>query len=110
MLEYFLANRVYERFGDKEVKVKVPAPPPKKKASAGSIIATIIFVVLYLAIMLWSASLSWMSNTIAGWGIMGKIVFALFAALFAISYLLTHLIHKYDLLLVIEKLQPSLFA
>lgn len=69
-----------------------------------------IFILLVgIPLTIWACYLSWTSNTVVEWGTGFKILFAFFVFLSPLSYLLTHLIHKYDLLTYIEKIKtPSI--
>ena len=70
----------------------------------------IIFILLAgIPLTIWACYLSWTSNTLVEWGTGFKVLFAFFVFLSPLSYLLTHLIHKYDLLTYIEKIKtPSI--
>ena len=69
-----------------------------------------IFILLVgIPLAIWACYLSWTSNTVVEWGTGFKVLFAFFAFLSPLNYLLTHLIHKYDLLTYIEKIKtPSI--
>lgn len=68
----------------------------------------IIFIIFIgIPITIGACYLSWTSNTIIEWGKGFKVLFAFFAFLAPSSYLLSHLIHKYDLLTYIEKQKLS---
>lgn len=68
---------------------------------------SIIFLILWLLFLLpfcvLSAYLSWYSNSLIDWGGGFKFVFAFFAFFFPFTYLTNHLVHKYDLILHINK-------
>lgn len=68
---------------------------------------SILFLILSLLFLLpfcvLSAYLSWYSNSLIDWGGGFKFVFALFAFFFPFTYLINHLVHKYDLILHINK-------
>lgn len=55
-----------------------------------------IFVSLLLGVA--AVYLSWSSNSVIGWDPVFKIIFALFAFFNPVSYLISHLLHKVDLL------------
>jgi len=66
-------------------------------------------VVFYLLIAAWlllgafASFLSWTSNSLIGWNVIGKVFFAFFAFLFNQTYLISHLFHKMDLLQFIQE-------
>ena len=67
-----------------------------------------LFIIIYLLLIgipmgIVACYLSWNSNTLIEWGTGFKVLFAFFAFLGPLNYLLSHLIHKYDLLTYIEK-------
>ena len=68
---------------------------------------SILFLILSLLFLLpfcvLSAYLSWYSNSLIDWGGGFKFVFAFFAFFFPFTYLINHLVHKYDLILHINK-------
>lgn len=57
----------------------------------------IVILVIELALAIWAVYLSWTSNSLIEWNAFAKVFFALFAFLFSINYLITHLINKWDL-------------
>lgn len=63
----------------------------------------IFFLLLGIPLTIGACYLSWESNTLIEWGTGFKVLFAFFAFLSPFSYLLSHLIHKYDLLTYIKK-------
>ena len=65
-------------------------------------IATVIMFVIGLALGIWAAMLSWEANALAGWGFVPKLIFALFSFLTSVSYLLTYLIYKLDLVMPLK--------
>ena len=58
----------------------------------------ILVFVLYLALGIYAAKLSWFSNTKAGWSQGYKVLFALLAFMFPITYISAHILFKLDLL------------
>jgi hypothetical protein len=55
-----------------------------------------------------AAYLSWTSNTLAEWGKMFKVIFAVFAFFNGMVYLFGHLLFKYDILKVLKQFhQPQ---
>ena len=68
---------------------------------------SILFLILSLLFLLpfcvLSAYLSWYSNSLIDWCGGFKFVFALFAFFFPFTYLIKHLVHKYDVILHINK-------
>lgn len=76
------------------------------KEEKGSIFGLVVFLIFFVLLAVWAVSLSWSSNTMAGWSLVPKIFFAFFAALFNMSYLMSHLLHKVDLLMVLKELKP----
>jgi len=50
-----------------------------------------------------AATYSWKSNALAGWGPASRVVYAFLAFLFGMNYLLSHLIHKADLVSVVKR-------
>jgi hypothetical protein len=91
MLDVLAMKGLYNQFYPKESF-------EDKKMSLGLGLA---FGSIYLLLAIWAVTLSWSSNSIAGWSFPAKIIFCIFAFVGAIQYLFVHLIHKYDLLLVI---------
>lgn len=65
-------------------------------------IATVVAFVLGLALGIWAAMLSWEANALAGWGVVPKLIFSLFSFLGSVSYLLTYLIYKLDLVMPLK--------
>jgi hypothetical protein len=103
MLEYFLVDKFMsknESFAD------------NSNASSNSVftyakIVLIALFILFLVLSLWAASLSWASNTLIGWGIFPKVIFAIFAFLSGIGYLFAHLIYKLDLIRYIKRVKQA---
>lgn len=58
----------------------------------------ILVFVLYLALGIYAAKLSWFSNSKAGWSQGYKVLFALLAFMFPITYISAHILFKLDLL------------
>ena len=64
----------------------------------------VVFGVVWMLIVgVPAVYLSWTSNTLIGWHVGFKIFFAIFAFLTGLSYLLTHLINKLDLINFIKR-------
>ena len=58
----------------------------------------VLVFILYLALGVYAAKLSWYSNTKAGWSQGYKVLFAIFAFMFPITYITAHILFKLDLL------------
>lgn len=58
----------------------------------------VLVFILYLALGVYAAKLSWYSNTKAGWSQGYKVLFAIFAFMFPVTYITSHVIFKLDLL------------
>lgn len=65
----------------------------------------IIYIVLWVVFGLIAVWLSWSSNSVAGYNALLKILFAIFAFLFAGTYIIFHIICKLDLLHLIKMMQ-----
>lgn len=80
-------------------------------AGAGAFFATFFFIIFLILLgipaTIAACYFSWTSNTVIEWGTGFKVLFAFFAFLAPFNYLLSHLIHKYDLLTYIEKKNPT---
>mgnify|MGYP006075214863 FL=1 len=74
-----------------------------KSVGTFAIVLWIIGFIFTIPFMIGACYFSWTSNTLIEWGNGFKILFAFFAFLAPISYLVTHLIHKYDLVIYVEK-------
>ena len=57
-----------------------------------------LMFLVYLILGFYAAKLSWYSNTKAGWSNGYKVLFAIFAFMFPITYITAHIIFKLDLL------------
>lgn len=58
----------------------------------------VVVIAIEIALAVWAVYLSWTSNSLIEWNIFAKLFFAIFAFLFSVSYLITHLINKWDLI------------
>lgn len=63
----------------------------------------VVLFILYLALGIYAAKLSWYSNTIAGWSQGYKVLFAIIAFMFPITYITAHILFKLDLLSRIKR-------
>lgn len=63
--------------------------------------------IIYLVLGIYAAKLSWYSNTKAGWSNGYKVLFAIVAFMFPITYISAHIIFKMDLLARIKDKSPS---
>lgn len=72
-------------------------PPAEGFAIFGIIIMIVVFIFTVI-IGGYSAYLSWYANTLIEWGTGYKVLFSFFAFLSGVSYLLSYLIYKLDLL------------
>lgn len=104
-MDTFAAQVVYEHFTDSSSKTTTTTK--SKSLSTGAIIGWILYAIFTVAIGSWAAYLSWKANTLAEWGTGWKVLFSFFAFFCGFSYLFTYLIHKYDLVIVINKLRPT---
>jgi sterol desaturase/sphingolipid hydroxylase (fatty acid hydroxylase superfamily) len=77
--------------------------PDKKEGFEVKDTQSWFLVLVSIFIGLPAAYLSWTSNAAAGWGVIPRIIFALFAFTFCVSYLVAHLLHKADLLAALRK-------
>ena len=57
-----------------------------------------LIFVIYLALGIYAARLSWYSNTKAGWSNGYKVLFAIVAFMFPVTYITAHILFKLDLL------------
>lgn len=112
LLTQQLGKMVVEKFADAKTTTVTAATAPaatKKETGTGSstasLAATIIGWVIVGLFGLWAGYLSWQANTLVNWNIFAKAIFALFAALNGIGYLITYLIFKWDLVLELTKLK-----
>lgn len=64
---------------------------------------TILVFIIYLILGIYAARLSWYSNTEAGWSQGYKVLFAIIAFMFPITYITVHILFKLDLLSIISK-------
>jgi hypothetical protein len=66
----------------------------------------VIIIIFYVLFGAFAAYLSFASNSIVGWNIYWKVFFS-FCAFFIgnVNYIVTYLIHKLDLILIVNKLQ-----
>lgn len=113
VLEVAAANYIYSHFTNKEKfeNNKYGGNRNNADAAAGAAAAGFFFtffLIIFLILLGIPATIaacyfSWTSNTVVEWGTGFKILFAFFAFLAPFNYLLSHLIHKYDLLTYIEK-------
>ena len=108
MLEAIAGFKVYENFTKKE-KFEDSAYGGNKKNNTtdggfiGGLLLIIFIFLLIIPLTILACYLSWNSNTLIEWGTGFKVLFAFFAFLCPINYLVSHLTHKYDLLTYIEK-------
>ena len=117
MLEAFGAYKLYEYLTIKKESFEEPKYGGEKEHNADAYLSTlgffgffflvIFFLVIGIPLTIWACYLSWTSNTVIEWGTGFKVLFAFFVFLSPIGYLLSHLIHKYDLLTYIEKIKTS---
>ncbi len=70
---------------------------------AFGIVFSVGLILLELVLGVWAAVLSFKSNRFIGWGAAPSVLFAIFAFLFNILYLLTHLICKCDIISFVRK-------
>ena len=66
-------------------------------------ISICIFLLFYISLGMYSAKLSWYSNTIVGWTVGYKVIFAIFAFMFPITYIIIYIIFKLDLITKINR-------
>lgn len=108
MLEAFAGYKCYEFFTKNEKFENPSYGGNKKNDTANGNNYNWIFLIIYLLLIalpmgIAACYFSWTSNTLIEWGTGFKVLFAFFAFCGPLNYLLSHLIHKYDLLTYIEK-------
>lgn len=69
----------------------------------------IVIFAIYLILGIYAARLSWYSNTKAGWSQGYKVLFAIVAFMFPITYITAHILFKMDLLSRIKGNPKSLY-
>lgn len=106
IMEYFIYKNVEENNGKKEMyshpynyhnydnndRMLIIEKQPIPES------VLLIMFVIYLILGIFSAKLSWYSNTIVGWSYAYKVIFSFFAFMFPCTYITSHLIFKLDLL------------
>lgn len=65
-------------------------------------ITSMLYIILWIGLGITAAYLSFDSNTVVGWNIFYKIIFAIGAFLFPFYYLFIHFVSKYDLLRLVR--------
>jgi hypothetical protein len=85
---YHNPNMVYYQRNDMIVQQPEPMSTPMM----------VLVFILYLALGIYAAKLSWYSNTKAGWSQGYKVLFAILAFMFPITYITAHVLFKLDLL------------
>jgi hypothetical protein len=65
--------------------------------------------IIYLVLGIYAAKLSWYSNSKAGWSNGYKVLFAIIAFMFPVSYITAHIVFKLDLLQRIKTSSRSSF-
>ena len=78
-------------------------PPPPTPTNGGVTIADVLSLVLGIIIGLYAAYLSWQCNSKMNYGTFLKVIFAIFAYIFGLVYLILYLIMRYDTCRVIGK-------
>lgn len=66
--------------------------------SITSVLLLVAELVLYILLGSLSAWLSWTSNTTLGWHPLFRVIFAIFAFIFSVTYVLSHIVFKLDIL------------
>lgn len=107
MLDLFLGKKVVEKFVDSVEPTKETKPATTTKSLFSSVppttypnILMLIGSIVFGIIAVW---LSWKANTLAGWNVLAKLIFAIFAFLFGLVYVIIYLVCKLDLVNVIQK-------
>lgn len=103
MAELLACKKLYETFADKTTETESKT----KKMSTLAIVGWLIWLVWFVGFGMWAANLSWTANTLAEWGFVWKVFFAVFAFLFGLSYVLPYYVYKADLVRVLMRLQNS---
>ena len=75
----------------------------KKMWTPAFIVVVFILGTIDLVIGVVAATYSWKSNALAGWSPASRVIYAFIAFLFGMNYLLSHLIHKADLVSVVKR-------
>lgn len=66
--------------------------------SISSVLLFVAELVIYIILGSLSAWLSWTSNTTVGWHPIFRVIFSIFAFIFSLTYVLSHVMFKLDLL------------
>lgn len=69
----------------------------------------LLMFVIYLVLGMYAARLSWYANSKAGWSQGYKVLFAIIAFMFPVTYITVHIIFKMDLLQKIRGGSKSLY-
>ena len=107
-MDVFLASKLLNKNQkelfkkDRKEKEEVVVDVDVNKAFFGFTFFIILLLLLSL-LGIPAAYLSWTSNTVVGWNFAFKLLFAIVAFFNGLSYLLTHLICKLDLLHALNK-------
>ena len=64
--------------------------------------------IVEIALGAFAVYLSWTSNTLIEWGAFAKVVFAFFAFINGLGYLITHLFNKLDLIMYVRSMRQSM--
>ena len=114
MLEAIAMLKFYNKFNKKEKFEDSTYGGNKNKNNDTStgVFFGVFFLIIFLLLLgipmtILACYLSWTSNTLIEWGTGFKVLFAFFFFFAPVNYLLSHLVHKYDLLTYIQKPKTS---
>jgi hypothetical protein len=103
--EYFFyknAEKNVSKKSDKEMYYECDKDKEIEENERMSTPVVMLLFIVYLILGFYAARLSWYSNTKAGWSNGYKVLFAIFAFMFPITYITAHIIFKLDLLAKIK--------
>jgi hypothetical protein len=77
-------------------------------SSSGShVLMTAVILIIEILIGVWAAKLSWSSNELVQYSVVPRAIFAIFAFLFGVVYLLSYLLFKWDLVTEIVRISSG---
>ena len=106
--EYFFYKNIEQANGqtseqaNKEGYYNCPENMEQQRQERLSTPLVMLMFIVYLILGIYAARLSWFSNTKAGWSNGYKVLFAIFAFMFPVTYITAHIIFKLDLLAKIK--------
>jgi hypothetical protein len=101
-------NEAFKEKGEGGGEVELDTGLNFKTITASFLLLIIISIAIMILVGCLAVYLSWTSNTVCGWNSVFKTIYAIFAFIFGLNYIITYVICRLDAIILLKRRNTSL--